>query len=218
MKVLLLGATGRTGKHVLDFLLKDGYTVNILVRDKRKIHRHSENLKILEGNTIDKQTLLNAMSDCAAVISVLNINRTTDFPWAKLRTSKTFLSDTMQNILNVAREMHLNRVITCSAWGVYKTKKDIPWWFRWVIDNSKIGITYQEHERQEDLPSHSEMNYTIVRPVGLTNFKTEKQIRVSENNIPKPNLLISRRDTAKFMVQLLKDSSYNKRTITISNN
>lgn len=218
MQVLLLGATGRTGKHILEFLLKDGYAVNVLVRDKNKVQNHSGSLQIFEGDTRDEQTLRKAMSGCRAVISILNINRVTDFPWAKLKTSKTFLSDTMQNILNVARQLHPDRVITCSAWGTYETKKDIPWWFRWVINNSKIGITYKEHERQEDLLSHSEMNYTIVRPVGLTNFITEKQIRVSENNVPKPNLLISRRDTAKFMVNLLIDSTYNKRTITISNN
>src|SRR5882757_5055340 len=205
MKILLLGATGRTGKHVLHYLLDSGYRVNVLVRNKNKLNYSSNNLQVFEGDTTDKKILLNAAEGCAALISVLNISRTSDFPWARLRTAKDFLSKTMENILQVSKEINISRIIVCSAWGVHETKKDIPAWFRWIINNSNVGVAYKDHERQEDLLKSSLFNYTIVRPVGLTNSIKIKEVQVSINNIPKPSLTISRKSTAKFMVQLLKD-------------
>jgi uncharacterized protein YbjT (DUF2867 family) len=216
MNVLLLGATGRTGIYVLDYLLGSGYTVNALVRNKTKLKKHSAGLNVFEANTLDKAALLSAAKGCDAIVSVLNISRTSDFPWAKLRTEKDFLSVTMANILEIAKEININRVIVCSAWGVHETKKDIPDWFRWVINNSNVGIAYKDHERQEDLLKSSKLNYTIVRPVGLTNSVKEKEILISQNNIPKPNLTISRKNTAKFIVELLKDTFYSNQSVTIS--
>ena len=37
MKILILGATGRTGKLILEETLNQGYEVNCLVREPKKI-------------------------------------------------------------------------------------------------------------------------------------------------------------------------------------
>ena len=37
MKILILGATGRTGRLIVEEALKQGYDLNVLVRDKKKI-------------------------------------------------------------------------------------------------------------------------------------------------------------------------------------
>lgn len=215
MNVLLLGATGRTGKYVLEYLLNNGHTINVIVRDKNKIGNTSDRLQIFEAD-ITIENLLKATNGCEAIISVLNISRTSDFPWAKLRTPKDFLSETMKNILQISKELKIKKLIVCSAWGVHETKKEIPGWFRWVINNSNVGLAYKDHERQENFLRNSELNYTIVRPAGLTNSVKEKEILISQNNIPKPKLTISRKNTARFMVELLEDTSYSRQAVTIS--
>ena len=48
MHFLLLGATGRTGKHILDRALEEGLTVHALVRDKQKIKSSSPRLILLK--------------------------------------------------------------------------------------------------------------------------------------------------------------------------
>ena len=216
MKVLLLGATGRTGKLVQEYLLKNEYSVNVLVRDRNKVKNHSPNLLILEGDTTNKDDLLRSIRDCDALISVLGISRTSDFPWAKLRTPKEFLSKTMANILHISEQVDIKKIVICSAWGVHETKEHLPGWFRWFIDNSNVGVAYSDHERQETLLTKSKLNYTIVRPVGLTNSIEEKPVQISQNNSPKPKLMISRKDTARFIVDLLKSHSFPKQAVTIS--
>jgi uncharacterized protein YbjT (DUF2867 family) len=216
MSVLLLGATGRTGRHILERLLDKGHTVNTLVRDKNKLSCHVAQLNIFEGLPTDRAALTAAMEGCDTVISALNISRTSDFPWAKLRTPPTFLSDTMTNILETADETGIKKIVLCSAWGVLETRQDIPFWFRWLLDNSNIGVAYRNHEWQERLLQNSGFNFTIVRPVGLTNSLKERTILVSQNNVPIPALTISRRNTAHFMVEMLDCNQFDNQAVVIS--
>jgi|AntAceMinimDraft_5_1070358.scaffolds.fasta_scaffold09663_2 uncharacterized protein YbjT (DUF2867 family) len=216
MRILLLGATGRTGKHVLSYALEKGYDVSCLVRKPERLTQHPS-LSIFEGNPTNPKDLQKAMEGCQAIISVLNISRTSDFPWAKLRTPKTFLSDSMSNIINQVTNHNIKRIVLCSAWGVGETKKDIPFWFRWTIDCSNIKYAYLNHERQENLLRKTGLGYTIVRPVGLTNFNKKLGVRESESNQPKPNLLISRKAAARFMVDSLEREEIQGKTIAISN-
>jgi putative NADH-flavin reductase len=216
MKVLLLGATGRTGRLILDTLLEDQYSVRILVREKSKVRHQSDRLETMVGNTVSAIDLAEAATGCGAIITALNISRTSDFPWSKLRTPVRFLSDTMLTILQTAAQLNINRVIVCSAWGVHETRKDVPWWFRWLIDHSNIGPAYTDHENQENLLVSSNLNYTIIRPVALTNLRTTAPLIVTKNNQPKPNLIISRRAVARFIADQLSDEQYHKSTVTIS--
>lgn len=122
----------------------------------------------------------------------------------------------MSAIVQTAANLEIGRVIVCSAWGVHETKTDIPGWFRWLIDHSNIGPAYADHERQENLLVNSGLNYTIVRPTALVKLVTNMAIVASIDNQPKPNLFISRRTVARFMVDQLLDSRYCRRIVTIS--
>lgn len=204
MRILILGATGRTGKWMLQETLSHGYEVNCLVRQPEAIKAHHQNLKLFKGTPVNIADLKSALDGCEGIISVLNISRTSDFPWSKLRTPPTFLSEVMKNIRLLAEKNELKRIIVCSAWEVAETEKDLPVWFRWLVKNSTIGVAYRDHERQENELRQSDLNWTIVRPTGLTNFKKEKQVIESYKNKPKPTLMISRKNLAKYMVNALK--------------
>ena len=216
MNILILGATGRTGKYLLEEALKNGHNIHALVRDKNKVANHSNNLFLFEGTPTDRAALANAMKGCEAVLRVLNISRASDFPLAKLRTPKTFLSDSIKNMMAIAAEQNIKRIIICSAWGTNETKKDIPAWFRWLINNSNIGVVYKDHELQELMLQNSLLDYTIVRPVGLTNSTKVKPIQISINNSPKPKLTIGRKNVALFMLKILNGKSFIRQVVTIS--
>lgn len=216
MKILLLGATGRTGRQLLTQALQAGYEVNVLVRNRAAVMAQSEKLTVFENATFDKPSLEQAMTDCQAILSALNISRTSDFPWAPLRTPGTFLSDTLMNLNAVAEKTGIKRIILTTAWGVHETKADIPFWFRWLIDSSNIGVAYRDHERQETFLQTTRLDYTIVRPVGLTNSTASKPIQVTINNKPKPALTISRLNVAKFMLTALADGLHHRQVVTVS--
>ena len=216
MKILLLGATGRTGKLVVDEALQRGHELNCLVRDPQKIKSVHERLKVFQGSPEKKSDLEASIKNCEAIINVLNVSRNSDFPWSKLRTPPMFLSEVMKNVIELAENHNVKRIVVCSAWGAAETKNDLPAWFRWLIDNSNIGYTYRDHERQEKLIMKSNLSWTIVRPVGLTNFKKYQEIVESFNNKPKPRMTVNRISLAKYLVEAISNESLVYKTPVIS--
>lgn len=216
MQILILGTTGRTGRLLLNEAIKRGHKVNVLISHIGKLTANPKLVTAFEGTPLNPDILASAMHGCDAVLSTLNISRVSDFPWAKLRTSVDFLSLSMKNIVEVAKKQHVSRIIITTAWGVAETNKDIPFWFRWLIRFSNIRYPYRDHERQEELLKNTDLNWTIVRPAGLTDEKKIKEVRVSLNNSPKPRLMISRLNTARFMLDVLENDLYNRQFPVIS--
>jgi putative NADH-flavin reductase len=208
MKILLLGATGRTGRHLLQETLDRGHILHALVRDQSKVKISHENLKVFEGSPMDKALLNNATNGCEAILSALNISRYNDWPWTKLRTPIDFLSSVMKLIIELAPQHHIQRIIFTSAWGVAETRKDIPGWFRWFIEHSNILYPYEDHARQEELVKQTSLQWTSVRAAGLVNGKGKRAIIVSFNNSPRPGLTISRRNLAGFILDVLEKNLY----------
>lgn len=215
MKILVLGATGRTGRLILKEVIRKGIEVNCLVRYPEKVIDKDPLLTIFKGSPENISDLKNAMHGCDAIISSLNISRKSDFPWSSLRTPPTFLSDVMKNIVSLTEENKI-RIVVCSAWGVAETKSDLPFWFSMIIDNSNIGVAYKDHERQENILKSSNLKWTIVRPTGLINSNKVKKVVESYGNKPKPKMLISRKIVAAFMVQVLTNEKLIGETPVIS--
>lgn len=216
MTILLLGATGRTGRHLLQEALDRGHIVHALVRGKEKVKIAHENLRVFEGSPTDKTMLNSAMTGCEAILSALNISRNNDWPWSKLRTPKEFLSSVMKIIIELAPHHHIKRILFTSAWGAAETRKDIPGWFRWFIENSNIRYPYEDHARQEGLLQQTDLEWTGIRAVGLVNSKRKKSVIVSFNSDPKPRLIIGRRSLAAFMLDVLEKNLYVRKLPVVS--
>src|ERR1700761_5492249 len=218
MKILILGATGRTGRLIVEEALKEGYDLNVLVRDKNKISFSSKSIKVYQGTPTRRADLGAAMQGCDLIISALGIVRASDAPWSKLITAKNFISESIKNAIVEADQQNIKRLITVSAWGVGDSKKDIPFWLRWLIDYTNMGPVYAEHEKEEKLLANSDLNWTAVRPVALNDSKKIKTLKVSFNNSPKPSLQISRQSVAKFIVDIVRSDKYDRKSPTISEN
>jgi putative NADH-flavin reductase len=215
MTLLLLGATGRTGKWVLKLALDQGLKVNVLVRNQKKIEEH-KNLTFFQGDCSSYKDLNKAAYGSDVVISVLNISRKTDFPWSSLRTPKDYLSNVMSSLVKVLEKQKNTQLVICSAWGVAETKKDLPFWFKALIDYSNIGFAYKDHERQEKIVQNSLLKWTIIRPTGLTNTWSSNTIKVITDQESKPKLTISRKALAQFMLDCAVEKKYDYEKVVVS--
>lgn len=210
-KIAVLGATGRTGIWIVKEALQRGHAVNALVREQSSLNIEHPDLTIVKGTPTVAVDLKRVMDGCEAVLSALNISRKNEWwLWSKLSSSPTFLSDVARKLVEVAPEMKVNRFLIVTAWGTGPTKEEIPGWFRFFINNTKIGVTYRDHERQEEVWEKSGLDWTVVRPVGLTNDTEEKPVGVLlETKTTKPaNMTISRRMVAHFMLEALEEGTY----------
>lgn len=215
MKILLYGATGRLGKLVLEKALNNGHEVNVLARNISRIQNQS-NLNKFEGDVLNELDIKKAIAGCDVVINTLNISRKSDFPWSKLRTHETFISDAMRKLIPIAKKSNIKRIITCSAWGTLETKKNTNWIFKFLIDYSNVGLAYKDHERQEKIIENSGINYTVVLPVILSKG-VEEEIKETMDNTPKPSSSISRASVAKFIIDSLNRNDLINKKVVISN-
>lgn len=188
------------------------------MRDKNKMPFNPKSVKVFQGTPARRTDLAAAMQGCDVIISALGIARASDAPWSKLISPQNFISESIKNVIAEADQQNLKRLITISAWGAGETKKEIPFWLRWLINYTNLAPVYAEHESQEKLLANSNLNWTAVRPVALNDSKKIKTLKVSFNNLPKPGLFISRQGVAKFTVDIVKSEGYHMKSPTISEN
>jgi putative NADH-flavin reductase len=216
MKILLFGATGRTGKLILQKALKDGHEVTVIVRDPSKLD--GLNANTIQGTPYYKETVKKAMRNCDVVISTLNVSRVSDNPWSKLRSPKNMISRSIQNALEVMQENGVKRVIVMGVLGAGESKKIMPFILRLVVNNSNLRYAFDDHTRQEELLAQSNTDWTVIRLPMLTEEEGEKEILVKKlNDNTKLNKKINRESVARFILNILNDSNYCKSIVAISN-
>src|ERR687898_1230717 len=76
VKVLIIGATGGTGRILLDKALEQGHEVTALARNPSAIAPRDYRPRVLQGNALDPDAVEAAVAGQDAVISALGTRRT----------------------------------------------------------------------------------------------------------------------------------------------
>lgn len=121
MRILLLGASGRTGQLVLDYALSLGHDVVALVRDPAKISGKSATspkLVLVQGTPENPHDVERAMAGVEAVVSTLNNVRTSEFPWSKPLSPTHLMGDSIRNAVAAMQNNGVRRLVVLSATGV----------------------------------------------------------------------------------------------------
>jgi putative NADH-flavin reductase len=75
MKVVVFGASGGTGRHIVDQALEAGYEVTAFVRSPEKLGIEYGNLTVFQGDVMDAESVERAIADQDAVLSALGPTR-----------------------------------------------------------------------------------------------------------------------------------------------
>ena len=111
MKVVIFGATGFSGKAILKEALSQQHQVTVLVRNKSSILVQDKNLKIVEGNVLDKHTVAEVLKNSDAVIQCLGVGGKGN---GKLTT---FISVATKIIVEEMEKQQIKRLIALSNVG-----------------------------------------------------------------------------------------------------
>ena len=215
-RILLLGATGRTGSLALEYALAQGLEVTALVRRPDAISVKSDGLTLIEGSPLNANDVRKSIEGCDAVVSTLNNNRTSDNPWAKRLSPSLFMTNSIRNCLEAMKEQGMRRIVVLSSIGANESFDDAVFFMRWLIRNTNLLYTFQDHDAQESELRRSGMDWTAVRAAGLNNSKRLKSLVVSYYNEPEPAWMISRLQTARYLIDCLADKSTFRKAPTIS--
>ncbi|MBB5623727.1 putative NADH-flavin reductase [Pedobacter cryoconitis] len=204
-KILILGATGRTGKHAIPMALEKGYEVVALVRNPAKIVVKHDRLTIVEGLPVNIDDIRKAMEGCDVVLSLLSpLTRGEAISFRKINAPR-ILEKSMINVVRVMNEYGVKRILILSSVGVGNSWKYTPWYAKVLVRLTNFKVIFADHNAQEDLIQTSGTNWTIARPAGLNENETIGTLAVTYDHTPKP-FQMSRKLLAKFFI----DNLYSK--------
>lgn len=214
MKLLVLGATGRSGRLIVQKALKDGHQVTAIVRDPAKVGE--TRAELVQGTPYDYETIEKAIEGCDAVICTLNVSRTSDNPWAKLRAPKDLISRSVAHALKAMGQKNVKRIITLSVLGAGDSKKSMPVGFNFFISLTNLKYAFRDHERQEELLADSNTDWTAIRLPMLSDAVGEAESLVNMGDGKLKNK-INRESVARFVLSILDEPQYYKKIVAISN-
>ncbi len=112
--ILVTGATGFVGRHLVTRLMAEGYRVRCLIPAGQSDQLPWENLpEIIEGNVFDEEVLFRAVSGVHVIFHLANAQW-----WGRPRDLERIELVGTRNLVAAARAARVGRIITLSHLGL----------------------------------------------------------------------------------------------------
>jgi putative NADH-flavin reductase len=206
MKIVVFGATGRTGKYLVQQAVDQAYEVTAFARNPQSLPKHL-GLRVVSGDVLAYDAVKKAIDGQDAVLCVLGPNS---------RKAGTMQSQGTLHIVRAMKETHVSRLIVQTSVEVGDSRGQGGILFGRFIRPLFLREIFEDKELQEKVTRESNLQWTLVRPTGLTDERALglNQVRVSIDGEKVP-LRIARADVACFILEELRSSRYLYRAPTI---
>ncbi|MEV4353327.1 NAD(P)H-binding protein [Nonomuraea sp. NPDC049625] len=202
MHLAIFGATGRTGRVVLDQALERGHQVTALSRSPATIPQH-ERLRVVTGDVRDFAPVAQTIEDAHAVVSTLG----------RQRRGPAICTEGIRTILSAIAAGRPRRLLILSNYGVAESRhRSLYVAVSWLLERSVL----RDKEHMEALVRPSETEWTLVRAPILTSgprtgrYRTGSDLRLTFTS------KVSRADIAEFMLSELEDNTYLRQGVAIT--
>jgi putative NADH-flavin reductase len=201
MRILIVGATGGTGRELIAQALERGHTVTAFVRDPSKLQGSDPRLTVIQGDVLDEGSLATAMEGQEAVLSALGHKR--------FFYPTRILSDGTKNILRAMETHGVRRLVAETALGIGDSAGRMGLYYTLFVIPVVLPFYFWDKTRQERLIAKSKVDWVIVRPAMLTNGEKRSVYRRGANvGSFFWTRRISRADVAEFMLNQLASDTY----------
>ncbi|MCI0711337.1 MAG: SDR family oxidoreductase [Chloroflexi bacterium] len=209
MKVVVFGATGGTGIHVVRQALAAGHAVTAVARRPAAVDIQHECLKVIQGDVMEPDTIAEAMRGQDVVVSALGTTSTRPM---------TLYSEGTGNIMAVMQVAGVRRLLCVSAGGV-EVPSGRPLLQRLIIRYILQRILrhlYADMLRMEAAVQSSNLNWTIIRPPRLTDGSCTGRYQIVVNQPLLKGWQISRADLAHCIVTHLDDPAFQRSIVELA--
>ena len=216
MKILLLGATGRTGKHIIAEAARRGHKISAIVRNPEKLKEY--NIDITQGTPYDYDTVEKAIIGCDAVINTLNVSRKSDKPWAPLAAHKDLISKSASNVIKAMEKAGIKRFVVLSTIGAGSSWKTSPLILKFIVSISNLKHAFLDHGKQEEALEKSSLDYTICRAPMLSAEINKTGASATQEGEKPVSIVLSRNSAAEFFINIIENNEHIRETLSLSNN
>jgi putative NADH-flavin reductase len=209
MRICLFGASGQTGRYILQESLSQGHSVTALVRTPSGLGVIDDHLRLIQGDAYDLAAVEQAVRGCQVVISVLGA------PYSFKPI--TIYSMGTANIIEAMRKSGVRRLLCTSSGAAnphYEPQEGI---FFGVLFKNTYGRTlYIDMRAMEQAVAATDVDWTIVRPAQLIETASVTSYRLGPGYLLSNGTKTSRRDLADFMLREATANRYVRQHVAIA--
>ncbi|MFN7943434.1 MAG: SDR family oxidoreductase [Thermoanaerobaculia bacterium] len=203
-RLLIVGATGGTGRQLVARALDRGHAVTAFVRNPGKLRVDHPRLTIVQGDVLDPATVDTAMRGQEAVLCALG-HRRYFYP-------TRILSQGTRNLLDAMQIHGVPRLVCETSLGIGDGAGRLGLYFSLFVIPVVLPFYFWDKARQERIVAASAAEWIIVRPGMLTNGAARGRCRHGERIGGYVwTARIARADVADFMLDQLAADDYLRR-------
>lgn len=215
MKLVVLGASGGCGRHLVRLGAARGHEVTAVGRDASKVSAQASapNARVLAGDLTSASFLRDAVRGQDAVLSALGLKASGFAPWSSIETPD-FLDRSTAALIEAMKAEGVRRVMAISSGGVGDSYAAMPAAFKAVIGASVLRKVMPLLDRMEKAYLASGLDVCIVRPSGLTDEPATGRAVVATRYAGRAT--IPREDVAAWMLDRIAEPAFTARTPMIT--
>lgn len=198
MNVIIFGATGTLGRHLVEQALSQDHQVTAFARHPETLGVKHDNLSYRAGDVLDPQAVTKAVDGQDAALIALGAGR-----------KGGVRADGTKNVIAAMKSHGVKRLICLSTLGAGDSRTLLNFFWKRIMFGLLLRGAYADHEMQEQLVRQSGLDWTIVRPSAFADGAATGQYQhgalLPSNNL---KLKIARADVAGFMLRQLTDKGY----------
>ncbi len=208
MKLVIFGATGKTGRQLMLQALQRGHTITAVARRPAAVDIHHERLQVVPGSFDDQAAIEAAIRGHDAVLSAVGAPQN--------RQPTTVHTDSARSICAAMTAVGVQRLICVTSGGTNPHHDpNLPFIFEQVFKRIYANI-YRDQQVMEQIVMSSATDWTIVRPAGLTDDPATGRCRIAEGYALAGGSRTPRADVAAFMLQQVDTRAYLRKAVAIA--
>jgi putative NADH-flavin reductase len=201
MNVAIFGATGRTGRRIVGRALDNGHRVTAVGRTPSKLDVSHDCLAVEQGDVKNSDSFADALQGQDAVVSAVGKE-------SVLRHVSLY-SEGITNIIRAMNEHSVSRLIAISSGGTYPGRDpNNSLFYELVIKRVFLRRVYADMNRMEDIIKATDLDWTIVRPSGLSEDEGTGNYRAKAGYSVPVSSTTTRDDLAEFIVEELDSEQF----------
>jgi uncharacterized protein YbjT (DUF2867 family) len=208
MTVLLIGATGPTGRAIIRAAQAEGLVIRALARRPEALA--DVDVEVIKGDVENEASLRAAMRGATAVVSALGTP-------LMLKGPVTLLSSGTANIVAAMKSAGLDRFLCITGMGAGDSRGHGGFVYDRMILPLLLGRIYADKDRQEAVVRASGLDWTLIRPSFLKSGEGRGRWReITDWNGQGRLTSIDRADVARFIIEELGRHRYARQAVNIS--